>query len=62
MSQLSIVTTQNVTINFTTASVGHRMLAQLIDYAVKIAYAVALIFIIVKTIQLYYQLLIVLRL
>jgi uncharacterized RDD family membrane protein YckC len=38
MSQLTINTTQNVNINFTAASVGHRMLGSLIDYLVKFAY------------------------
>ncbi len=38
MSQLSINTTQNVTINFNTASIGERVLAYLIDLLVIIAY------------------------
>ena len=40
MTQLSINTTQNVNINFTAASVGDRIFAQLLDILVMIAYAV----------------------
>lgn len=40
MTQLSINTTQNVNINFTAASVGDRIVAQLLDILVMIAYAV----------------------
>jgi uncharacterized RDD family membrane protein YckC len=40
MSQLSITTTQNVNINFNTASVGERILAALLDLVIKIAYSV----------------------
>lgn len=43
--QLSINTTQNVTINFDAATVGDRMLAQLLDTLVKIAYAIVVYFI-----------------
>ena len=46
MTQLSINTTQNVNINFTAASVGDRILAQLIDLLVKIAYIIVVIVII----------------
>ncbi|MBC8882667.1 RDD family protein [Flavobacterium piscinae] len=35
MSELSITTTQNVTINFSAASVGHRMLGYILDLLVK---------------------------
>ncbi|WP_419868928.1 RDD family protein [Chryseobacterium sp. CT-SW4] len=38
MSQISINTSQNVNINFTTASVGERMLAFIIDLLIKAAY------------------------
>jgi len=38
MSELSITTTQNVNINFNTASVGERVLAYLLDLVVIIAY------------------------
>jgi uncharacterized RDD family membrane protein YckC len=38
MSELSINTTQNVTINFTTASIGHRILAFGVDLLIMIAY------------------------
>jgi len=40
MSELSISTTQNVTINFKAASVGERMLASLLDLLVKGAYII----------------------
>lgn len=40
MTQLSINTTQNVNINFTAASVGDRIFAQLLDILVMIAYIV----------------------
>lgn len=40
MSELSINTTQNVTINFTAASVGHRILAFGLDLLIIIAYGV----------------------
>lgn len=40
MSELSINTTQNVNINFTVASVGHRILAYVLDLLVKTAYAI----------------------
>lgn len=38
MSELAIVTTQNVTINFKQASVGERMLAYFLDMIIKVAY------------------------
>ena len=40
MTQLSINTTQNVNINFTAASVGDRIVAQLLDILVMIAYSI----------------------
>jgi len=40
MSQLSITTTQNVNINFNTASVGERILAYLLDVVVWVAYVI----------------------
>ncbi len=46
MSQLSITTTQNVTINFTAASVGSRIAGQLLDILVLIAYSVVIYYII----------------
>ncbi|RXR32122.1 RDD family protein [Flavobacterium piscinae] len=42
MSELSITTTQNVTINFSAASVGHRMLGYILDLLVKAAYVVVI--------------------
>lgn len=46
MNQLSITTTQNVNINFNAASVGSRILGQLIDVMVIIAYSVVMGYII----------------
>jgi uncharacterized RDD family membrane protein YckC len=42
MSELSITTTQNVTINFSAASVGHRMLGYILDLLVKAAYVIVI--------------------
>ena len=46
MSELSITTTQNVNINFNTASVGERILAHLLDYVFKIAYIIAIAYLV----------------
>lgn len=46
MSQLTITTTQNVGINFTAASVGDRMLGQVLDILVIIAYSTVVTYII----------------
>lgn len=46
MSELSITTTQNVNINFNTASVGERILAHLLDYVFKIAYIIAIMYLV----------------
>lgn len=51
MSELTINTTQNVTINFTAASVGERIGAYLLDSLIKIAYFVVLILIFVYIIK-----------
>lgn len=45
MNQLSITTTQNVNINFTAASVGDRIIGQLIDTVVKVAYIITVSYI-----------------
>jgi len=45
MSELSIVTTQNVNISFKTASVGTRIVSELLDMLVKIAYVVVIIYV-----------------
>ena len=45
MSELSIITTQNVAINFRAASVGDRMLASFIDILIKVAYLVVVFYI-----------------
>ena len=45
MSELSIITTQNVAINFRAASVGDRMLASFIDILIKVAYVVVVFYI-----------------
>jgi len=44
MSQIAINTSQNVNINFNTASVGERMLAFIIDLLIKVAYAVVALY------------------
>ncbi len=44
MSELSITTTQNVNINFKAASVGERLVAQLVDLLIKIAYGIVVYF------------------
>jgi len=46
MSQLSITTTQNVNINFNTASVGQRVLAYLIDVVIILAFTIVVQFVI----------------
>ncbi len=45
MSQLAIVTTQNVTIRFQAASVGDRILAYVLDWLIKIAYAITVYYV-----------------
>lgn len=42
MSELSITTTQNVNINFTAATVGERIMAHLLDLAIRVAYLIVL--------------------
>jgi uncharacterized RDD family membrane protein YckC len=44
MSELSINTTQNVNINFTAASVGERLVAHLLDFIVKLAYIIVILY------------------
>ncbi|ESU25831.1 putative membrane protein/domain-containing protein [Flavobacterium limnosediminis JC2902] len=45
MSELSITTTQNVNINFQAASVGDRIVAQLLDMLIKAAYVIVVYYI-----------------
>lgn len=45
MAELTINTTQNVNINFTAASVGDRIFGYLIDFLIKIAYAIAVFYV-----------------
>ena len=45
MSQLTITTTQNVSINFTAASVGERLVAQSLDFLIILAYYVVMIYV-----------------
>ena len=45
MSQLTITTTQNVSINFTAASVGERLVAQILDFLIILAYYVVMIYV-----------------
>ncbi len=49
MSQLTITTTQNVSINFTAASVGERILSQILDFLVIIAYSLVMSYIVSKS-------------
>lgn len=44
MSELTINTTQNVNINFTAASVGERILANIVDSLIKYAYVVVILY------------------
>ena len=48
MSELSITTTQNVTINFNSASIGDRVAAQVVDLAIKVAYLVVIYMVVFK--------------
>ncbi len=48
MSTLTITTTQNVNINFEAASVGHRILAYILDWLIKVAYAIVVYQIVFK--------------
>jgi uncharacterized RDD family membrane protein YckC len=45
MSELSINTTQNVNINFTAASIGHRMAANILDWLIKGAYIFVIVYV-----------------
>lgn len=45
MSELTINTTQNVNINFASASVGERMLASLLDLIIKVAYVIVVFYV-----------------
>lgn len=45
MSELSINTTQNVNIKFTSASFGERFVAKLLDYVIQIAYVIVVYYI-----------------
>jgi uncharacterized RDD family membrane protein YckC len=45
MSELTINTTQNVKINFIAASVGERMLASILDFLIKVAYCIVVIYV-----------------
>ncbi|SHG46664.1 RDD family protein [Chryseobacterium sp. OV279] len=44
MSQIAINTSQNVNINFNIASVGERMLAFIIDFLIKVAYVIIVLY------------------
>jgi uncharacterized RDD family membrane protein YckC len=45
MSELTISTTQNVNINFKAASIGERMLASLLDFLIKVAYCIVIVYV-----------------
>jgi uncharacterized RDD family membrane protein YckC len=52
MSQIAINTSQNVNINFSTASVGERIAAFFIDMAIKVAYGLFIFYIFYKILNL----------
>jgi uncharacterized RDD family membrane protein YckC len=52
MTQLSINTTQNVTINFSSASVGERIAAYFLDSLIKIAYGIVIFYVFFYTLSL----------
>jgi len=54
MSQIAINTSQNVNINFITASIGERMVAYIIDGAIKVAYVIAAFYIFFSILNLGY--------
>lgn len=54
MSQIAINTSQNVNINFITASIGERMVAYIIDGAIKVAYVIATFYIFFSILNLGY--------
>jgi len=56
MSQIAINTSQNVNINFSTASVGDRMIAFIIDLLIKVAYGIAVFYIFFNLLDLGYLL------
>jgi uncharacterized RDD family membrane protein YckC len=56
MSQIAINTSQNVNINFSTASVGDRMIAFILDFLIKVAYGIAVFYIFFKLLDLGYLL------
>lgn len=56
MSQIAINTSQNVNINFITASIGERILAYIIDGAIKVAYIIAAFYIFFSILNLGYLL------
>ena len=50
MSNLHINTTQNINLFFTTATIGERMLAYLVDLVIQIAYFIIVAFILLNNI------------
>ncbi|WP_027387159.1 RDD family protein [Chryseobacterium gregarium] len=54
MSQIAINTSQNVNINFSTASVGDRMIAFILDLLIKIAYGIVVFYIFFKVLDMGY--------
>ncbi|OCA78113.1 transporter [Chryseobacterium contaminans] len=56
MSQIAINTSQNVNINFNTASVGERMLAFIIDLLIRVAYLVIILYLFFNILDLGYLL------
>ncbi|MDQ1163621.1 putative RDD family membrane protein YckC [Chryseobacterium sp. SORGH_AS 447] len=56
MSQIAINTSQNVNINFNTASVGDRMIAFILDLLIQVAYTIAIFYIFFNILDLGYLL------
>ena len=54
MSNLHINTTQNINLFFTTATIGERMLAYLVDLVIQIAYFIIVAFILLNNILLHF--------
>ena len=56
MSQIAINTSQNVNINFIVASIGERILAYIIDGAIKVAYVIVVLYLFFNVLNLGYLL------
>jgi len=56
MSQIAINTSQNININFIVASIGERILAYIIDGAIKVAYVIVVLYLFFNVLNLGYLL------